>query len=76
LHQSPAVKVLRAGWMQKKVKVFAGKQHIPDSEDADTVGHLNWYEATGFTRPYPGEKTVRPASDFKKRTAPKGDLDD
>ncbi len=73
---SPAVKVLRAGWMQKKVKVFAGKQHIPDSEDADTVGHLNWYEATGFTRPYPGEKTVRPASDFKKRTAPKGDLDD
>jgi YVTN family beta-propeller protein len=73
---SPAVKILRAGWMREKAKLFAGKQHIPDSEDPDTVGHLNWYEATGFTRPYPGEKTIRPASDFKKRRAPKGDLDD
>jgi len=72
----PAVKALRVGWMQEKTKLFAGKQHIPDSENADTVGHLNWYEATGFTRPYPGEKTVRPASDFKKRPSPKGDLDD
>jgi len=72
----PAVKALTVGWMQEKTKLFAGKQHIPDSEDADTVGHLNWYEATGFTRPYPGEKTVRPASDFKKRPSPKGDLDD
>ena len=73
---SRAVKVLRAGWMREKAKVFAGKQHIPDSEDPDTVGHLNWYEATGFTRPYPGEKTIRPASDFNKRPAPAGDLDD
>ena len=31
--------------------------------------------STGFTRPYPGEKKVRPPSDFKK-AAPKGDVDD
>jgi YVTN family beta-propeller protein len=72
--ESPAVKALRAGWMKKKAEIFAGKYHIPDSEDPDTVNHLNWYEATGFTRPYPGEKKVRPASDFNRR-APAGDAD-
>ena len=73
--ESPAVKALRAGWMKKKAEIFAGKQHIPDSEDPDTVNHLNWYEATGFTRPYPGEKKVRPPSDFN-RPASTADMDD
>ena len=73
---SPAVKALRVGWMQKKTQVFAGKQHIPDSEDPDTVNHLVWYETTGFARPYPGEKSVRPASDFKRKAATKIDADD
>ncbi len=72
--ETPAIKALRAGWMKKKAQVFAGKQHIPDSEDPDTVNHLDWYESTNFTRPYPGEKKVRPASDFKKK-APAGDAD-
>ncbi len=74
--ESPAVKALRAGWMAKKTEVFAGKYHTPDSEDSDTVNHLNWYEATGFMRPYPGEKTVRPASDFNKPAPAKADDDD
>ena len=52
-----------------------GKWHIPDAEDSDTVNHLDWYEATGFTRPYPGEKKVRPASDFKKAVPTKDDDD-
>jgi hypothetical protein len=73
---SPAVKALRAGWMKKKTQIFAGKLTKPDSEDSDTVNHLDWYEATGFTRPYPGEKTVRPASDFKHRAHVTADLDD
>ena len=61
---SPAVKALQAGWMKKKAEIFAGKYHIPDSEDPDTVSHYDWYEATGFSVPFPGEKKVRPASDF------------
>ncbi len=73
--ESRAVKALRAGWMAKKAEVFAGKQHTPDSEDSDTVNHLDWYEATGFTRPYPGEKTVRPASDFNRAAPSKVDDD-
>ena len=74
--ESPAVKALRAGWTAKKAEVFAGKQHTPDSEDSDTVNHLNWYEATGFMRPYPGEKTVRSASEFNRQAPTKADDDD
>jgi hypothetical protein len=41
------------------------------------MNHWAWYEATGFTRPYPGEKTVRWPSEFENRMAhPQFDLDD
>jgi YVTN family beta-propeller protein len=73
---SPAVKALRRGWLEKKAEISAGKMHKPDSEDPDTVSHFNWYEATGFTRPYPGEKTVRPASEFNNPAPTKTDDDD
>jgi YVTN family beta-propeller protein len=74
---SPAVKALQAGWLKKKTEIFAGKYHIPDSEDVDTVSHYDWYEATGFKLPFPGEKKVRPASDFnRKAPAASTDLDD
>ena len=74
--ENPTVKALRTGWMKKKAQVFAGKQHIPDSEDPGTVNHLNWYEATNFMVPYPGEKKVRPASDFRKAAPSSKDSDD
>jgi YVTN family beta-propeller protein len=71
-----AVKALQVGWLKKKAQVFAGKLNKPDAEDPDTVNHLNWYMSTGFTRPYPGEKTVRPASDFNNAAPTKADKDD
>jgi YVTN family beta-propeller protein len=72
---SGTMKSLRAAWLEKKEDIFAGKMTKPDAEDPDTLNHLNWYEATGFTRPYPGEKTVRPPSEFNN-PAPAGDDDD
>jgi YVTN family beta-propeller protein len=51
-------------WRVAKQKMFAGKMTKPDAEDPDAMNHLTWYEATGFTRPFPGETTVRPPSDF------------
>jgi YVTN family beta-propeller protein len=72
---SPAARALKAAWLKKKQQVFAGKLTKPDSEDPDTVNHLNWYMSTGFTRPYPGESKILPPSAFKK-PAPAGDLDD
>jgi YVTN family beta-propeller protein len=71
--ESPAVKALRVGWMKKKAELFAGKYQKPDSEDPDTVNHLIWYESTNFTRPFPGEKRVRPASDFNKAAPTRDD---
>jgi YVTN family beta-propeller protein len=50
-----------------KNKIFKGKEHMPDSEDPVVVNHWVWYEATGYTRPYPGEVKVRWPSDFRDR---------
>ncbi len=70
------IKALRAAWLQKKAEIFAGKLSKPDSEDPETVNHLNWYMSTGFTRPYPGETTVRPPSEFNNPAPTKVDDDD
>ncbi len=73
---SPRVRALRAAWLEKKEDIFAGKMTKPDAEDPDTVNHLNWYMSTGFTRPYPGEKTVRPPSEFNNPAPAGEDADD
>ena len=77
LQVSPAVKALAVGWAKMKTEVFAGKYQKPDSEDPDLVNHMIWYETTGYKVPFPGEKKVRPASDFKSKAhVVKADLDD
>jgi len=73
---SPAVKALRAAWLQKKAQIFSGKLTKPDAEDPDTVNHLNWYLSTAFKRPYPGESKVRPPSDFNNPAPLIADDDD
>ncbi len=73
--KDPKALALQAGWLKKKAEIFAGKYHIADSEDPEIVRHYNWYEATGFVVPYPGEKRVRPASDFHKAALTKVDND-
>jgi YVTN family beta-propeller protein len=60
---------LKAAWVQKKKELFAGKLTKPDSEDPNIVNHMNWYEATGYVRPYPGESTVLPPTEFKVSVA-------
>jgi len=76
-HDNAKVEALRAGWMKMKAEVFATKYHTPDTLDPDTVSHYDWYDATGYKVPFPGEKTVRPASDFaSKAVAASGDTDD
>jgi YVTN family beta-propeller protein len=73
---SPAAKALKKAWLKKKAQVFAGKLTKPDTEDPDTVNHLNWYLATNFMRPYPGEKKIRPPSEFKKPAPNTVDVDE
>jgi hypothetical protein len=73
---SPEVAALKKAWLQKKAQIFAGKLTRPDSEDPDTVNHLNWYLSTGFVRPYPGESKVRYPSEFNNPAPTKADDDD
>jgi YVTN family beta-propeller protein len=75
-HDNAKVEALRAGWMKLKAEVFVPKYHTPDSLDPDTVSHYDWYDATGYKVPFPGEKKVRPASDFSKKATAKTDVDD
>jgi hypothetical protein len=59
-----ALSRVERAWLKARKQIFAGKYQKPDSEDSDVVGHMNWYFATNFNRPYPGERKVRMPSDF------------
>ena len=74
LASTPKARALQAAWLQKKAEIFAGKYQKPDSEDPEIVSHYDWYDATGYRVPFPGEKTVRWPSDFKN-VAPTKDND-
>ena len=68
---------LQRDWQALKARMFEGKTDKADSVDPDTLDHYDWYEATHYTRPYPGETKVRPASDFAQKAAhPDTDLGD
>jgi len=75
LASAAPVNDLDRAWRLAKASMFAGKTNKPDSEDAFTLNHLIWYEATGYKRPYPGETKVRPPSDFADRIGLPGDGD-
>jgi YVTN family beta-propeller protein len=64
---SKAQRKLAQAWKKMKVAMFAGKLTKPDSVDVETLSHLDWYEATNFKRPYPGEKKVLWPSHFAGR---------
>ncbi len=72
---SPAARALQAAWQQRKAEIFAGKYQKPDSEDPDIVRHYDWYDATGYKVPFPGEKAVRWPSDFNTSAPAKADDD-
>ncbi len=68
---------LESGWRALKMKMFAGKTDKADSVDPDTLNHYDWYEATHYARPYPGEAKVRAAAEFEAKAAhPDTDLGD
>ena len=67
---------IESEWRKARTRMFAGKFQKPDSEDPDVVGHMNWYFATNFTKPYPGEKKVRKPSDFPNLLVTRDEDDD
>ncbi len=63
-------------WRKARQQIFAGKLQKPDSEDPDVVGHMNWYFATKFSKPYPGESKVRRPKDFPNLLVTRDEDDD
>ncbi len=49
---------LERDWSKASARMLAGNEHDPDRQDETLMNHLVWYSATGFKRPYPGEKAV------------------
>ncbi len=72
---SAAVRALQVAWLDKKAEIFAGKYHMPDAENTDLVSHYDWYEATRFRLPFPGEHNVRPPGDFAVTASARDDDD-
>ena len=68
--ESPKVQALRAGWMAKKAEIFAGKYQKPDSEDPDTVNHLNWYESPALLALIPARRRFAPAERLQPTGTP------
>jgi hypothetical protein len=75
--KQPLTKLAQA-WRKMKLQMVAdGKLSKPDLVDPDTLSHMNWYEATNFKRPYPGEQKVLWPAAFAARLGLKiADADD
>jgi YVTN family beta-propeller protein len=71
-----ALSPLEKEWRKARQQIFAGKMQKPDAEDTDVVGHMNWYFATHFTKPYPGESKVRRPRDFRNLLVTRDEDDD
>lgn len=53
---------LHRAWRLASDEMFRNSKGKPDIQDPNMLNHVDWYSATGFKRPYPGEqKLLMPA---------------
>jgi YVTN family beta-propeller protein len=63
---NPEAAHAQAAWTAWKQTTFAGfASHTPDVVDEDVLNHFDWYAATNYTKPYPGETYVRLPTEFR-----------
>ncbi len=55
---SSAMNTIQGAWQLASNAMFRGKLRTPDAEDENALNHVVWYATTGYSRPYPGEKTL------------------
>ena len=56
----------QTAWAAWKKQVFTAKvASTPDIVDADVLNHFDWYDASQYAKPYPGETRVRLPGEFK-----------
>lgn len=67
---------IEKAWIKATDEVMTGKYDKADSVDPNFLNHAIWYSATGWKRPYPGEKTVLMPASFVKAARKYHDDDD
>jgi YVTN family beta-propeller protein len=67
---------MQKAWLKATAQVMKGKYDKADAVDPNFLNHVTWYAATGWTRPYPGEKKVEMPGPFVKAAKKYRDDDD
>jgi YVTN family beta-propeller protein len=67
---------LQKAWLRATAEVMKDKYDKADAVDPNFLNHVTWYSATGWTRPYPGEKKVWMPGPFLKAAKKYRDDDD
>ncbi|MCL2715546.1 MAG: hypothetical protein FWD68_13410 [Alphaproteobacteria bacterium] len=66
---------VQRAWVDANDGMIKGAITRPDSVDVSFLNHSIWYSATGWTRPYPGEKEVLMPAQFVRAAAQKPPTD-
>jgi hypothetical protein len=57
--ESAAYSPLQKAWLKATAEVMKNKYDKADAVDPNFLNHVIWYSATGWARPYPGERKTR-----------------
>jgi hypothetical protein len=54
---------------------LTGPHAIADSVNPEQMNRYDWYTSTGWTKPYPGDKTILAPGQVPGRNLPAAELD-
>jgi YVTN family beta-propeller protein len=74
--ESTAYTPIQKAWLSATAEVMKNKYDKADSVDPNFLNHVIWYSATGWTRPYPGERKIQMPGPFVKAAKKFHDEDD
>jgi YVTN family beta-propeller protein len=67
---------IQKAWLGATAEVMKNKYDKADAVDPNFLNHIIWYSATGWTRPYPGERKIRMPGPLVKAAKKYHDDDD
>ncbi|HEX4229174.1 MAG TPA: hypothetical protein VHZ07_10920 [Bryobacteraceae bacterium] len=74
--ENAAYTPLQKAWLRATAEVMRNKYDKADSVDPNFLNHVIWYSATGWARPYPGERKVQMPGPFVRAAKKFHDEDD
>jgi YVTN family beta-propeller protein len=74
--ESTAYSPMQKAWLRATAEVMKNKYDKADAVEPNFLNHVIWYSATGWARPYPGERNVLMPGMFVKAARKFHDEDD